>query len=63
MNQVDEQLKNEFRIEEICHKIYEDYEASWKDHLESVRAEFLKILDEFKCVHLQTSRNTGGERA
>ena len=56
MNQVDEQLKNQFRIEEICHKIYEDYQTSWKEHLEDVRTDFLKMLDRFKHIHLQTSR-------
>lgn len=56
MNQVDDQLHNEFHIEEICHKIYEDYQNSWKNHLEDVRVNFLKELEKFKHVHLQTSR-------
>lgn len=56
MDQVDEQLKNQFRIEEICHKIYEDYQTSWKAYLEDVRADFLKTVDKFRHVHLQTSR-------
>lgn len=56
MNEVDELLGNTVRIEDICFKIYEDYQGKWKDHLEQVRADFLKMLEGFQYVHLQTSR-------
>lgn len=56
MNEVDELLGNPVRIEDICHKIYEDYQGTWKKHLEQVRVELLRMLEEFQHVHLQTSR-------
>lgn len=56
MDAVDEALGNEWRIETICHRIYEDYEKNFRPHLENVRQDFLKILDTFSHVHLQTSR-------
>lgn len=45
MNEVDELLGNAVRIEDICRKIYEDYQGNWKDHLERVRADFLRMLE------------------
>ena len=56
MNQVDKAIRNKFNIEEICHRIYEDYKTSWQAYLETVRANFLKLLETFQNVHLQTSR-------
>ena len=56
MNQVDDALGHEIHIEEICHKIYEDYRISWQSHLEDVRINFLKIMEGIESVHLQTSR-------
>lgn len=56
MNEADQSLESGVRIEDICRKIYEDYQGSWKNHLEIVRADFLKMLEEFQYVHLQTSR-------
>lgn len=56
MDAVDEALGNEWRIETICHKIYEDYELNLHGQLEKVRQDFLKLLDTFSNIHLQTSR-------
>ena len=56
MDQVDNELGNAFHIEEICHRIYEDYQNSWKTYLEEARLDFLKILESFENVHLHTSR-------
>lgn len=56
MDQVDDELGNTFHIEEICHRIYEDYQNLWETHLEKVRADFLKVLESFQHIHLQTSR-------
>lgn len=56
MDMVDEKLGYGFRIKEICRMIYADYENRLKNQLEQVRADFLKMLDAFQNVHLQTSR-------
>lgn len=56
MNEADELMGNKVCIKDICHMIYEDYQGTWEVHLEEVRAEFLKMLEEFHHVHLQTSR-------
>lgn len=56
MNMVDEQLGYDLSIKEICHRIYVDYESRLRKQLEKVRADFMKVLDTFQNVHLQTSR-------
>lgn len=56
MDQVDEELGNESRIEEICYKIYQDYQTSWQAYLEEIRIDFIKKLEEFESVHLLSGR-------
>ena len=56
MNMADKQLRHEFKIKEICHMIYDDYENQLKRQLEQVRINFLQVLDTFQNVHLQKSR-------
>lgn len=56
LNQVDKLRKNDFTTEKICHTIYDNYFKEWKPHLEEVKSEFLKLIDQFKEVHLQTNR-------
>lgn len=56
MNEVDDALENEFRIEDICRKIYYDYNQKWENELKTVKSGLQEILDGFQGVHLQTSR-------
>lgn len=56
MDEIDKLWGNCFTIEEICHKIYDNYYNEWKPHLEQVRQDFLQLIDQFQGVHLQTSR-------
>lgn len=56
MDIADEKLDHELRIKDICHMVYDDYEARLKKQLEQVRTDFLQVLDTFQNVHLQKSR-------
>ncbi len=56
LDQVDKIRGNSFTTETICHKIYDNYFEEWKPHLEVVKQDFLKLIDTFEGVHLQTSR-------
>ena len=53
---MDNLRKNDFTTEKICHTICDNYFKEWKPHLEEVKSEFLKLIDQFKEVHLQTNR-------
>lgn len=56
MDAVDEAMGNGWRIETICHRIFDDYENGFRDELEKVRQDFLKLLDKFNNIHLHASR-------
>lgn len=56
LNQMDALGGNGLTIEQICHKIYDDYYNEWRPHLEEVRQQFIKLIDNFEGVHLQTNR-------
>lgn len=56
MDAADDLLGHELHIEQICQKIYDDYESYFRKYLEDVRQNFLKVLDSFENIHLQTSR-------
>ena len=56
MEQVDAALGNQYSIEDVCHKIYSDYYGEWGDQLKKKKEDFLKLVEEFEGVHLQSSR-------
>lgn len=56
MNLYDEECGNPEYVEKMCHEIYKDYRCSRKKHLEDVKVDFLKRIDQFQGVHLQSSR-------
>lgn len=56
MNQADEAQNRSFRIEDICHRIYDDYQNRWKQSLEDAKVEFQRIIEGFQGVHLHSSR-------
>lgn len=55
IDNVDEEIHGEKKIEKICHCIYNDYDEL-KEELEKVRQDLLLLIDTFPGVHLQTSR-------
>lgn len=55
MDQADELLENQVKIEEICHQIYDDYKV-WREELKETREEFLRLIGGLAGVHLQCSR-------
>lgn len=55
INEVDFELYGEYKIEKICHNIYDNYPQK-KLYLEDVRQKLLCIIDNFPGVHLQISR-------
>ena len=56
MDETDIVLGREPQTEKICRLIYNDYKEKYKNQLESVKDDFLKVLDGFNSVHLQSSR-------
>lgn len=56
MDEMDVALGGKPQTEEICRLIYEDYNKNYKGYLETVRDNFLKELDKFSSVHLQSNR-------
>lgn len=56
MNQVDEMRGSSFRIKDICHRIYDDYQNRWGQELEETKVKFQKIIEGFQGVHLHSSR-------
>lgn len=56
LDQIDQLRGNNFTTKEICHKIFDNYHEEMKPHLEQVRQDFSKLIDQFQGVHLQTSR-------
>ena len=56
MDEMDVALGGKPQTEEICRLIHEDYNKNYKGYLETVRDEFLKELDKFSSVHLQSNR-------
>lgn len=56
LNQMDALRGNSLTIEQICHKIYDDYYNEWRPHLDEFRQQFIKLIDNFEGVHLQTNR-------
>lgn len=55
INEIDIEKCGECKLEEICHKIFDDYE-SYRIELEEVRQKILRIVEKLPEVHLQTSR-------
>ena len=55
MNEIDLDINGKYMIEDICHKIYDEY-PDYYEELQNKRQELLKIVEEFPGVHLQTSR-------
>ena len=61
LDQIDQLRGNNFTTKEICHKIFDNYHEEMKPHLEQVRQDFLKLIDQFqeyaKCIgHLMTDK-------
>lgn len=55
MNEIDMDKNGVYQIEDICHKIFNDY-VVYKNELEVIRQKLLEKIEVFPCVHLQTSR-------
>lgn len=56
MDEVDAALESGVRVEEICRRIFCDYNQNWENELKTVKSGLQEILDGFQGVHLQTSR-------
>lgn len=55
MNQVDQARSGTIRIEQICHRIFDEYDC-WKETYERIRDDFWKTIEPIGYVHLHTSR-------
>ena len=56
MDQADQARNSSFRIEDICRKIYDNYQSRWRRELEEAKVEFQRIIEGFQGVHLHSSR-------
>lgn len=56
MNLYDAECGEQNYTERMCHEIYNDYHNNRKEYLETVKTDFLKQIEQFKGIHLQSSR-------